>query len=311
MAVNPLVSIVIPVYNGSNYMREAIDSALAQTYPNLEIIVVNDGSSDGGETERIALSYGDKIRYIHKPNGGVSSALNVGIQAMNGEYLSWLSHDDVYTPTKVESQIRLLEELTDPRAIAFCSTQQIDRDSAPMGSPSGYDLPVRQSIPWERALSHIIDHSCNGCALLIPRHAFDACGGFHEGLRYSQDFLMWMRFFLAKYTLVYDREALVLSRVHPQQVTQTRKDLFAHDSRVVAEILAPELEKVSSKEQNFLYTFAATNAIHSCEDAVRICEEYGRTAGLMTAGKRFRLKLLCAYGRIRPLIRKVYYRLFK
>lgn len=311
MAVNPLVSIVIPVYNGSNYMREAIDSALAQTYPNLEIIVVNDGSSDGGETERIALSYGDKIRYIHKSNGGVSSALNMGIQAMNGEYLSWLSHDDVYTPTKVESQVRLLEELADPRAIAFCSTQQIDWNSAPMGNPSKYDLPVRQSIPWERALSHIIDHSCNGCALLIPRHAFDACGGFHEGLRYSQDFLMWMQFFLAEYKLVYDREVLVLSRVHPQQVTQTRKDLFAHDSRVVAEILAPELEKVSAKEQNFLYAFAATNAIHSCESAVRICEEYGRTAGLMTAGRRFRLKFLCAYGRIRPLIRKVYYRLLK
>jgi hypothetical protein len=79
----------------------------------------------------------------------------------------------------------------------------------------------------------------------------------------------------------------------------------------VAEILAPELEKVSSKEQNFLYAFAATNAIHSCEGAVGICMEYGRTDHLMSAGRRLRLKLLCAYGRIRPFIRKVYYRLFK
>lgn len=311
MAVNPLVSLIIPVYNGSNYMREAIDSALAQTYPNLEIIVVNDGSSDGGETERIALSYGDRIRYIHKPNGGVSSALNMGIQAMNGEYLSWLSHDDVYTPNKVERQVQLLQEFHDPRMVAMCATQQIDRNSAPMGSPSRFDLPIRQRISRERALSHIIDHSCNGCALLIPRGAFEECGGFHEGLRYSQDFLMWMQIFLAGYSLVYDREVSVLSRVHPQQVTQTRKDLFAHDSRVVAEILAPELEKVSSKEQNFLYAFAATNAIHSCEGAVGICMEYGRTDRLMSAGRRLRLKLLCAYGRIRPFIRKVYYRLFK
>ena len=69
---HPLVSIVIPVYNGANYMREAIDSALAQTYDNCEILVVNDGSRDDGETERIALSYGDEIRYFAKENGGVA-----------------------------------------------------------------------------------------------------------------------------------------------------------------------------------------------------------------------------------------------
>lgn len=82
--MDPLVSIIIPVYNGSNYMREAIDSALAQTYSNIEIIVVNDGSNDDGETRNIALSYGDKIRYFEKENGGVSTALNLGIKNMGG-----------------------------------------------------------------------------------------------------------------------------------------------------------------------------------------------------------------------------------
>ena len=65
----PLISIIIPVYNGSNYLRDAINSALAQTYTNIEIIVVNDGSNDNGETEKIALSYGEKIRYFSKENG--------------------------------------------------------------------------------------------------------------------------------------------------------------------------------------------------------------------------------------------------
>ena len=74
----PRVSIVIPVYNGANYLREAIDSALAQTYKNVEIIVVNDGSTDNGETEQIAQSYGDRIRYFRKENGGVSSGTCTG-----------------------------------------------------------------------------------------------------------------------------------------------------------------------------------------------------------------------------------------
>ena len=80
---HPLVSIVIPVYNGANYMREAIDSALAQTYKNIEVIVVNDGSTDN--TDEIAKSYGDKIRYFKKENGGVATALNLGIREMRGE----------------------------------------------------------------------------------------------------------------------------------------------------------------------------------------------------------------------------------
>jgi glycosyltransferase involved in cell wall biosynthesis len=82
MTSNPKVSIVIPVYNGSNYLKEAIDSALGQTSKDVEIIVVNDGSNDGGQTEAIAKSYGDKIRYFYKENGGVASALNLGIKNM-------------------------------------------------------------------------------------------------------------------------------------------------------------------------------------------------------------------------------------
>ena len=102
----PKVSIVIPVYNGERYVRYAIDSALAQTYDNIEIIVVNDGSTD--KTDEIVKSYGNKVRYIKKKNGGVSSALNMAIEKMKGEYFSWLSHDDTYEPTKIEDEIDYL-----------------------------------------------------------------------------------------------------------------------------------------------------------------------------------------------------------
>ena len=97
---NPIVSVVIPVYNGSNYLKNAIDSALAQTYENVEVIVVNDGSDDDGKTASIIKNYGNKIKSIEKENGGVASALNSGIREMNGDYFIWLSHDDELYPEK-------------------------------------------------------------------------------------------------------------------------------------------------------------------------------------------------------------------
>ena len=106
---NPKVSIVIPVYNGSNYLKDAIDSALSQTYNNLEIIVVNDGSNDEGKTKAIAEPYGNKIIYLEKENGGASSALNLAIKKMTGDYFSWLSHDDMYYPNKISRQVEELQ----------------------------------------------------------------------------------------------------------------------------------------------------------------------------------------------------------
>ena len=108
MNQNPKVSIIIPVYNGSDYLKEAIESALAQTYKNTEIIVINDGSKDNGATENIALSFGKKICYFRKSNGGVASALNFGIRKMTGDYFSWLSHDDIYLPKKLQKQVNLI-----------------------------------------------------------------------------------------------------------------------------------------------------------------------------------------------------------
>ena len=115
----PLVSVAIPVYNGANYIRDAIDSVLAQTYPNLEVLIVNDGSRDEGLTEEIALSYGDRIRYFFKSNGGVASALNLALKEAKGDYFCWLSHDDIYLSEKVAREMEVLLYLPDPNSVVF------------------------------------------------------------------------------------------------------------------------------------------------------------------------------------------------
>ena len=99
MKNNPKVSIIIPVYNGEKYVKSAIQSALKQTYKNIEIIVVNDGSTDN--TDKVVQQFKNKIIYLKKENGGVSSALNLGLLYMTGDYFSWLSHDDIYKKNKV------------------------------------------------------------------------------------------------------------------------------------------------------------------------------------------------------------------
>ena len=126
--MNGKVSIIMPVYNGENYMREAIDSALAQTYENTEIIVVNDGSTD--RTEEIAKSYGDRIVYVSKENGGSSSALNAGIKKMTGDFFSWLSHDDLYLPERTEELMKAWSG--DENEAVICGEKLIDGDGNPL-----------------------------------------------------------------------------------------------------------------------------------------------------------------------------------
>ena len=207
---DPFVSIVIPVYNGSNYMREAIDSALAQTYPHIEVLVVNDGSNDGGETDRIARSYWERIRYFSQENGGVASALNLGIREMKGEYFAWLSHDDVFLPEKIARQIGFLEQ--NP-GFAACYTNylQIDANGNKLREIATPWLPKKKALKTLFGRQYI-----NGSTMVVKRDCFDQVGMFAEHLRYTQDMEMWLRL-LQRFEIGRVAPALAKQRVHPEQ----------------------------------------------------------------------------------------------
>ncbi|EPE63527.1 glycosyl transferase 2 family protein [Exiguobacterium sp. S17] len=217
--MKPLVSIIIPVYNGSNYLAECIDSALAQTYTHIEVIVVNDGSTDEGRTAAIAKTYGDRIRYIEQVNGGVSSALNRGIDEMRGDFFSWLSHDDVYAPRKIEAQLETLgrERLDPSRTILVTGTRFIDEHGAPIRRYQRKFTGLYQANDMFRHL--MLTSSLNGCALLIPRAAF-AARCFSEEDRFIQDWMCWIGFALDGFDYYLTDEPLVLSRIHGAQQTK-------------------------------------------------------------------------------------------
>lgn len=218
MYSSPRVSIVIPVYNGSNYLREAIDSALAQTYPNIEIVVVNDGSTDDGATEEIAKSYGEKIRYFSKENGGVSTALNMGIEVMGGEYFSWLSHDDIYEPNKIEIEIDAVRKKSE-KVIVYSDYYFIDERS------NKYKIINLPKVPSGGMRAYIVgSHMVHGCTLLIPREFLINSGGFSRLLKTTQDQDLFFRL-AAHYPFIHLALPLVGARMHRQQGSAKLKDL--------------------------------------------------------------------------------------
>ena len=304
----PLVSIIIPVYNGENYMRDAIDSALNQTYQSIEILVVNDWSSDAGKTRETALSYGNRIRYFEKENGGVSSALNVGIRNMRGAYFSWLSHDDVYTPDKVEKEMDALMRHPEERCVALCRARSVDHDLNPIISAHG--KRKTGAFPWKQAVMYITKYGADGCGMMIPRSAFEDAGLFDENLRYCQDILMWWQIFLAHYTLIVIPDECVLSRVHAQQTTQTQSHLYHHDAEYIGNIIPEKLLDVSTKDNNCIYEYARGEALHGNYTVYKRCIALAKSTGLLGLRHRAVLRALGAYGVVRPWIRAVYKALF-
>ena len=226
----PLVSIIIPLYNGSNYVEEAIQSALAQTYKRIEIVVVNDGSTDNGAGKNICDRYSDRIVYLEKENGGCASALNFGIRYAQGDFISWLSHDDLYTPQKLEKQVSMYEKyaLDKERTIISSCGALINGDGTPVPHPGRKATGFYPSL---QAFSYVLLKSCpNGCGLLIPKKCFEQYGYFDESLRFVLDWYLWLKFALLGVDYYFDDEKLVYNRVHGMQVTVRQKERHATET---------------------------------------------------------------------------------
>ncbi|MFC1504989.1 glycosyltransferase [Thermodesulfobacteriota bacterium] len=241
---NPLVSIVIPVYNGSDYLQEAIDSALAQTYQHVEVIVVNDGSNDNGQTETVAKSYGEQIRYFYKENGGVASALNLGIVKMKGDYFSWLSHDDVYFSNKIEEQIRFYKSINKKKVIIYSDYQLINGASQPIDN-----VHLNSVEPHKLVSALLLNRYINGCSLLIPKVCFSRGMIFNEKLLSVQDYDLWFRM-LEYFDFIHINKPLIKSRQHSKQ--GSRRFRFVHKTESDRLFLKTIGRIASNPKENFV-----------------------------------------------------------
>ena len=244
-ASTPLVSIVIPVYNGARYVGQAIESALGQDYPSIEVIVVNDGSTDEGRTREAIAPYLPRVRYFEKPNGGVASALNFGIARMRGGYLSWLSHDDLYRSDKVSRQVARMSEL-ESEAILYTDFDIVDENG---NRVSRVRVPAGDARNFRYVLT--MQNFLHGCSLLIPRRCLEEVGVFDERLRTTQDYDLWFRL-AERYAFWHMPEPLILSRHHAEQGTHRMRDTALRDCnellvRFVDRLRADELKRGSSR----------------------------------------------------------------
>jgi glycosyltransferase involved in cell wall biosynthesis len=236
-AMRPLVSVIIPVYNGSEYLKEAIDSALGQSYSRIEVIVINDGSKDEGKTESLALSYSDRIRYVKKENGGVASALNRGIVEAKGEYISWLSHDDAYEYDKIRDQMSFMESLPPTermKTIIYGNclfmnerSEVYDRSNLPRVRPDGF----YEALLGGRVIHNLWDQEyffMNGCTALFPRSVLFDAGLFDERRRTTQDYDLWFKL-CGTHEFVLSDALVLRSRIHKGQGTYLLRDSMSKE----------------------------------------------------------------------------------
>lgn len=202
-----LVTVVIPNYNYAHYLRECVDSVLAQTYPDIEIIVVDDGSKDGSRD--VLESYGTQITVIFQQNQGVSAARNNGAVAGRGEFIAFLDADDVWLPGKVEKQI---ERFTVEPALGLVhvGVDEIDAD--------GNSLLQRLEGSDGDAVEDLLMLGRKGVlgggsGLLVRRSVFDEVGGFDLRLSTSADFDFFLQV-AKRYDVGFVPEILLRYRVH-------------------------------------------------------------------------------------------------
>lgn len=191
---HPLVSIIIPAYNAERYVKEALDSALAQTYPNCEVIVVDDGSTDRTRTILESYMAEGKIRYIYQKNKGLAGARNVGIRAARGEYIALLDSDDILLPDKVREQVEALESHPS-YGVCYCDILHFtDPPAGRAGTAPRVFYHHRYNYPSGNILEPLLSvQFINPLTIVARAEVFERYGYFDEQLRRSEDWDLWLR----------------------------------------------------------------------------------------------------------------------
>ena len=228
--VNPLVSVILPTYNRGSYLARSAGSILRQSHSDLELIIVDDGSTD--DTQEIVGRFRDpRIRYVRRDrNGGVAAARNTGVRAASGSYLAFQDSDDEWLLEKLERQLDSLDA-RDKQAMSVCALMRV------LGEPGGVQRVhayPRKAADWSTGLDHV---SVLGAAVtytqcwLVPRQAVIEANGFDERLRIWDDWDLLIRL-SARLKIALVHEPLVVSARGDDSLS-VDSARFLHDMDVI------------------------------------------------------------------------------
>lgn len=251
-----LVSVIIPTYNRKAFLEQAINSVLTQTYEDLEIIIIDDGSDLDNRYQKIE-SKDDRIKYFIRPHRGVAAARNFGVSVSSGEYLAFLDSDDLWDKRKLAKQMKYLQDHPEYK-ICYTNEQWLrnGKHLNQMKKHQKYQGQIfKQCLPL-----CIISAS----SILLERNIFYDLGGFDEKFEVCEDYELWLRMAL-RYPIAFLDEKLFVKRGgHPDQLSQKNWGMDRWRIRalekLLKQVLTPEQKQLVLGELKKKYLFLQTGA---------------------------------------------------
>ncbi len=250
-----LVSVVIPIYNAEAYLQETLDSILAQTYPDIEVVAVDDGSTD--RSLNILAQYPRNLVIVKQANSGPAAARNRGVREASGRWIAFLDADDLWREDKIEKQVKICRNYkwsyTD--AVFIGGVNNGRRDSE-------FTSKYQGDILEQLVQSNFVGTS----SLLIDRQTFLSSGGFNEQLKAIEDWELWIRI-ASQHAIGYLDEPLLGYRVHVNSASRNSRRTLPSHLRVINQAFAPggPAEKLIHLKSNALG--------NSCSTCSHIAEE--------------------------------------
>ena len=250
MPDSPLVSVLTASYNMGHYLREAVDSVLAQGWPTLEVIIIDDGSTD--DTPRVCETWRDepRVRIIRQTNQGQTAAKNTGLKAACGEFVGFCDADDSWLPQKLRRQVPVLRSRPEV-AVVYGDTALVDARGEPLP-----DIPVQRfsgRITGPLLANNFVTFN----TVLVRRKVLEEFGGFDESMRMAIDYDLWLRI-STRHEFVYLRETLARYRIWGGQMSRRTGERFEAYFRMLERFLERYPGSVTPAEVKRAYAYTYT-----------------------------------------------------
>jgi glycosyltransferase involved in cell wall biosynthesis len=295
LAAPPLVSVITPAYNAQRFLGAAISSALTQTYPNVEIVVTDDGSTD--RTAEIARAYGDRLVLVEQDNTGLTGARNAAMRAASGDYLALLDSDDILLPPYLDSMIETIRSSSDAKVWATSQAWPFTEFDGVLTQKQV--LPLGP-IPRGRQRSTILQANFVTVFSVFPRAMVEEIGGFDESLRRCEDWEYWARAILSGWRVAFQPRPYALYRRSSGSLSTAVESMFEAEDAVFDGLATRFAGTFTAEEESLLRQRRQYGSpgrlIHDAETALaagdfsRARLAYARASRQMPADRRLRFK---------------------